>query len=276
MNGDALAGRELLGQGREAEIYAWDDNLVLRLFRTPELNERLEREAAAMRAAEACGVPVPRVEGTLTVNGRPGLLLERIDGRDIITLFGRRPWAVPRMVRRVALLQAQMHDAVAPPTLEDLRARIRRRIAVVPSDVLPKDLADHALTQLDTLPDGDRLCHGDFHPGNVLLSSAGPRVIDWTAATRGDPTGDLARTALMLTVGEAEPTMPLLVRRLDATGRTVVVRAYLRAYRRLRPFDDELMARWQIVRAADRLAEDISGEQAKLVAILRAAVERAD
>lgn len=276
MSGDALAGRELLGQGREAEIYAWDDNLVLRLFRTPELKERLEREAAAMSAAEACGVPVPRVAGTLTVNGRPGLLLERIDGRDIITLFGRRPWAVPRMVRRVALLQTQMHDAGAPPTLEDLRARIRRRIALVPSDVLPKDLADYALAQLDTLPDGDRLCHGDFHPGNVLLSSAGPRVIDWTAAARGDPTGDLARTCLMLSVGEADPTMPLLVRRLDSTGRTVVVRAYLRAYRRLRPFDDELMARWQTVRAADRLAEDIPGEHAKLVTILRTAAEEAD
>jgi aminoglycoside phosphotransferase (APT) family kinase protein len=276
VNRDALAGRELLGQGREAEIYAWDDGLVLRLFRTPELQERLERELAAMSAAAACGVPVPQVEGTLTVDGRPGLLLERIDGRDIISLFGRRPWTVPRMVRRVALLQAQMHDAVAPPDLEDLRVRVRRKIGVVSGGVLPKELADYALEQLDTLPDGDRLCHGDFHPGNVLLSSAGPRIIDWTAASRGDPTGDLARTCLMLTVGEAEPTMPMLVRRLDSTGRSVVVRSYLRAYRRLRPIDDELLARWHTVRAADRLAEEITGEQGKLVGIVRDAAEQAD
>ena len=273
MSGEGIAGRELLGQGREAEIYAWDDNLVLRLFRTPELRERLARESAAMRAAGSCGVPVPRVEGTVTVDGRPGLLLERIDGRDVITLFGRRPWVVPRLVRTIAMLHAQMHDAVAPAELEGLRARIRRRIGAVPASVLPADLAEFALARLETLPDGDRLCHGDFHPGNVLLAPSGPRIIDWTAATRGDPAADVARTCLMLTVGEAEPTMPALVRRLDSSGRTMLVRSYARAYRRRRPLDEDLLARWHPVRAADRLAEGITGEHPKLLAILRDAAD---
>ncbi|WP_308495210.1 hypothetical protein [Micromonospora purpureochromogenes] len=32
---------------------------------------------------------------------------------------------------------------------------------------------------LDGLPDGDRLCHDDFHPGNVLLAVDWTAVIDW-------------------------------------------------------------------------------------------------
>ena len=271
----ALTDRELLGQGREAEIYAWDDGLVLRLFRTAELQERLERESVAMRAAAECGVPVPRVEESITVDGRPGLLLERVDGPDLITLFGRRPWLVPRLVRTVGILHTQMHAAVAPPELEDLQVRVRRRIGDVRGNMLPTDLADFALERLEGLPVGDRLCHGDFHPGNVLLGSDGPRVIDWTATTRGHPMADVARTCLMLTVGEAEPSMPALVRRMDKFGRAVIVRWYLRAYRRRAPIDDDLMSRWQVVRAADRMSEGIVGEYPKLIALLRRAADAA-
>jgi len=31
------------------------------------------------------------------------------------------------------------------------------------------------------LPTGLSTCHGDFHPGNVLLGKTGPMLIDWTA-----------------------------------------------------------------------------------------------
>jgi hypothetical protein len=43
------------------------------------------------------------------------------------------------------------------------------------------------------------LCHFDLHPANVILSPAGPVVIDWTNAIRdGDPAVDAALTYLIL------------------------------------------------------------------------------
>jgi aminoglycoside phosphotransferase (APT) family kinase protein len=41
---------------------------------------------------------------------------------------------------------------------------------------------------------GDRLLHLDLHPANVILSPAGPVVVDWTNARRGDPAFDVALT----------------------------------------------------------------------------------
>src|SRR5262249_32610054 len=76
-----------------------------------------------------------------------------------------------------------------------------------------------ALAMLEALPDGDRLCHGDFHPANVLVGRNGPAVIDWTGATRGDPAADLARTRLLLQAGAVPEHMPFLIRRLHALGR---------------------------------------------------------
>jgi aminoglycoside phosphotransferase (APT) family kinase protein len=261
-----LAGRARVGQGREAEIYAWGEGTVLRLLRSPADPARVQREEAAMRAARAGGVAVPRVYCTTTEDGRPGLIMDRVDGPDLVALMGRRPWTVPRVARIVGRAQAAMHEIVAPDDLQNLRELVRFKIQT--ADELPAELVEFALATLDTLPDGDRLCHGDFHPGNVLLSRDGPAVIDWTDATRGHPAADLARTRLLLRQGAVPEHMPVLIRGMQAFGRGAVLQLYLRAYARERPIDADLVERWEIVRIADRVKEGIEAEQPLLLAQL--------
>jgi aminoglycoside phosphotransferase (APT) family kinase protein len=265
-DGGKTTGRRLIGQGREAEILAWDENTVLRLPRPWASHVHVESEAAAMRAAAASGVDVPKVYGTTMVDGRAGLIMERVDGPDLITLMGRRPWSVPRAARIVGRAQARMHDVVAPTDLPTLRGRARAKIEGAAD--LPAEFATLALATLEAVPDGDRLCHGDVHPGNVLVGRRGPAVIDWTGATRGDPAGDLARTRLLLRIGVVEEYMPALVRRMQAYGRGAFFRLYRRAYRRTRSIDDDLVDRWEIVRAADRIFEGIDAERPALLELL--------
>ena len=57
------------------------------------------------------------------------------------------------------------------------------------------------LAWLHTVPareTGDRLLHLDLHPENVMLTAAGPVVIDWGNAEDGPPGLDVAMTALIL------------------------------------------------------------------------------
>jgi aminoglycoside phosphotransferase (APT) family kinase protein len=263
------AGRRLIGQGQEAEIFEWDDGAVLRLLRSSIDPEQAEREAAAMRAAADAGVDVPIVFGTTTVDGRAGLIMGRVDGPDLITLMGRRPWVVPRAARIVGMAQARMHEVVAPPELMSVHESARCKIDRAPA--LPRELAAFALEVLETLPEGDRLCHGDLHPGNVLLGRAGSAVIDWVGAARGDPAADLARTRLLLEIGSVQEHMPALVRHLNALGRGAFKRWYLRAYERERAVDTALVDRWEVVRAADRMNEDFPEERATLLEMLERA-----
>ena len=263
MSEGELAGHARVGEGREADVFAWDEGTVLRLLHRSSDLTRVEREAAAMRAAADGGVDVPNVHGTTLVEGRAGLIMDRVDGPDLIALMGRRPWAVPRVARIVGRAQARMHDVVAPDNLPSLRELVRRKIDVATD--LPSELADFALKKLDALPDGDRLCHGDFHPGNVLLGRDGPAVIDWTGASRGDPAADLARTRLLLRQGAIPEHMPALIRGLNAFGRGAFFRLYLRAYARELPIDEDRVDRWEVVRVADRVMEGIDAEQPVLL-----------
>lgn len=145
-----------------------------------------------------------------------------------------------------------------------MRARIES------SDRLPPRLAAFALEALDRCPDGDRLCHGDFHPGNVLVGGDGPLVIDWTAATRSDPAADVARTMFLLRSGAPMPGTPAPVRAIIAAGRKVFARFYLKGYRQRASADPAAIRAWEVPTAAARLAEGIEEETESLLSWLQA------
>jgi aminoglycoside phosphotransferase (APT) family kinase protein len=260
--------RRLVGEGREAEIFEWDEGRVLRLMRDPDREESMHRSVAAMAAARASGAPVPEVFEEVTLDGRPGVVMSRVDGDDLFAEISRRPWRFVGYALELGVVHARLHDAVAPPSLMTQRELSTSRIERVDLD---RDLRELALATLTRLPDGDRVLHGDFHPGNVLVTTTGPVVIDWTNAARGDAAADVARTQLMLRLGAVPPGTPALIRMGDRFGRRGFLTLYRRAYRRHRIVDENAVARWEIVRAADRLAEGIEEEEASLVGFLRAA-----
>ncbi len=133
---------------------------------------------------------------------------------------------------------------------------------------MPEHLARFALDSLDGLLDGDSLCHGDLTPANILMAGETPVVIDWTAATRGDPTADYVRTWLTLRVGEVPPGTAAMLRLLALVGRRLLMSSYARSYRRLRPLDTHLVSRWEVPIAAGRLADGIESEEPTLVRLL--------
>ena len=255
-----------LAEGREAEIYAWEDGAVLRLMRNPNAQQQVEWEVRAMQATHDAGVSVPAVHGTTTFDGRPGLIMDRIEGVDMLTLVGRQPWKVWWVGRASGRLHAALHEVVAPADLPALKDMFRRRLEGSP--LVPEHVRDMALRALEDLPDGDRICHGDFHPGNVMRTNGEPAIIDWTNVSRGDPAADYARTLLMLRMGDVPPGSPIVIRAGAHGLRGLLIGSYAGAYRRARPIDMELVGRWETAVAANRLADNIPEERAKLLALL--------
>jgi aminoglycoside phosphotransferase (APT) family kinase protein len=254
-------GRKLLGAGREAEVFEWDEGRVLRLARDPSRTRMVEREALALEAAHAAGAPVPAVYGQLLVDGRPGVVIDRVDGPDLLQLLGRRPWRLRWVASTLGREHAEIHGVRAPDGLPSLRDDLRARLQ---SSLVPEDVRARALERLDELPDGDRLIHGDFHPANVLCTSQGCVVIDWTNGSRGDPAADVARTLLMAEGADVSED-PWAVQALARVARRSLVAGYLRSYELGRPLDRGRVARWRAVMAAARLAEDIEPEREYLL-----------
>ena len=250
-----------LGAGREAEVYGRGDAAVVKLYRPGFGGHRAE--AAALRSLGGAGI-APGLLGVTDRDDRTGLVLERVDGPDMLTLLRRQPWRIWALGGALATTHLAVHRGAAPVDLPDLREVLAARLD--DADLAPQQRG-FAARLLDGLPDGDRLCHGDYHPGNVLLTADRTVVIDWPGAARGVPEADHARTLLLLRWADPLPGTPLLVRSLIATGRTLLAHRYTQTYRRGSPPLRQLDS-WLLVHAAARLSEGIQAERARLVGIL--------
>jgi aminoglycoside phosphotransferase (APT) family kinase protein len=198
--------------------------------------------------------------------GRHGLIMERVDGSDMLTMLGARPWLVYSVGTISGRVHAQLHEVMAPDHLRELRSTMAE--AIESSDQIPKDLVARALSILHDLPDGDRLCHGDFHPGNIIDTGDERVLIDWSNAVRADPAADVARTDLMMRLGEPPPWMPFLVRVLAPFTRGILISAYHRSYRRHREVDEALVRRWEVPIAVHWLTGAVEEDRPALLRLL--------
>ena len=248
----------LLAEGRTAEVFAWGDGAVVKLFRDWVPLDQAEHEAQIARAVSASGLPVPWVGEIVDVDGRAGLVYERVDGPSLLDSFMKRPWTLRPTALILARLHAELHKTRIAAAVPAQRQRLVDKIDR--AELLSPALRSRALEALAGLPDGDVLCHGDFHPGNILMPPSGPIIIDWIDATRGHPHADIARTLIIARFGVARGG-PVAQRVLRA-GVLGLLSIYEREYGRLCGTTRADVALWLPVVAAARIEEGVDEAEA--------------
>jgi thiamine kinase len=256
-----------LAVGRTAEVFACRENQILKLYQRWMPASDADHEAEVTSLVRALGLPVPQAFGRVDVDGRPGIIFERVVGGLLLDQALHDAGGAVDAAETLARLHAAMHARNAP-ALPRLRDRLADRITH--AGPLPTAWREAAIRLLEDLPDGDALCHGDFHPANVMLTEAGPVIIDWLDATSGHPLADVARTVILIRYAEVPPDEPVAAR-LTSGFRAAFVQAYLGAYRALRPASEEELQHWLPVVAAARLAEGPLREQDALLNFLASA-----
>src|SRR5262249_49505366 len=158
----------------------------------------------------------------------------------------------PTHLRKIMRALAEAHANLHQRTVANL-PRVRGMLAQRATSVSKLTEAQQraVLRALGALPDGEALCHGDYHPDNVLLSSRGPLVIDWENAALGDPLADVART-LMLFRANFVYAQSAAARALRRGALQYLVGLYLRRYRQLLPCDMTRLRAWELPVTAAR------------------------
>ncbi len=261
----------LIAQGRTAEVYAWQDGQVLKLFFDWCPAAWIQREAQVGRKISATTLPTPHVIDTVEIQGRRGIIYERVNGASLLTVMSSKPWLLTRLARSFAELHVQVHKQ-SGESLTQVRVALRKNLTE--NDTLPTPLKTRVVQVLDQLTDGTTLCHFDFHPDQVLITDAGLVIIDWMTAYQGDPIADVARTTVLFRVGQL-PKASWLQRKLIDLGREQFYDAYLRRYLELDPrTTQDRINTWMIPVAAARLKEDIAGEREPLLDLIQTLLQK--
>ncbi|MFL1429924.1 MULTISPECIES: phosphotransferase [unclassified Nocardiopsis] len=183
----------LLASGRDADVFALDGGRVLRRNRD---GRSPAAEAAVMRHVSAHGFPAPRVHA---VEG-PDLVMDRLHGP---TLLG-------------ALLAGEESPAAAGRIMAGLQDRLHA--LPPPGDGAGAGGGAGGSGGGGAGAGGSALLHLDLHPDNIVLTGAGPVLIDWTNARTGGADLDVAMSALIMAQVALAETFPEPVPALAGAG----------------------------------------------------------
>jgi aminoglycoside phosphotransferase (APT) family kinase protein len=283
-----LGGRDaaIFGFAIEPELSGLSGPLILRLARAQTSPARVGLEAIVHNTLAGMGYPVPRVvtmEPDVTVLGGPFMIMTRLAGRPLAHEIGsiggdasyieqaRRLVAVPAVLSGITDIwvdvQIRLHELPTEPLLAALAdAGIQRdRISF-----------DGQLTRLNGVIEQCHLaglqpglswllshrpqvrlraaiCHGDFHPLNILAEQGRVTgIIDWSNVMIAPPEMDVGSAiANIATVPfDVPPSFSIPLRGLL---RCILWR-YYRAYCRRSALDDAAVGYFQVFRAIAQLA----------------------
>jgi uncharacterized protein (TIGR02172 family) len=239
-----LQRETLVAQGQTADVFSWGHESVLKLYFPSLPVETTQREYTIARAIHAAGHTVPAVRDVIQIRGRHGIIFERVPGRSLVQQVERQPWKLFVAARQLAEWHVRLHDCAAPVELPAQRDQIAQWIEAAAG--CSDDDKETARRHLAQLPPGDRLCHGDFHPANVLLSARGPVIIDWSTGTRGHPLADVARTSVLFESASLPADTAVHLRLLMKFARRLLHATYLKRYFELRPDSTDALEYWRV------------------------------
>jgi uncharacterized protein (TIGR02172 family) len=253
-----------ISAGRTADIFTWGEDKILKLYKPGFTFDMAKFEYQTALASEKTGYAVPKVYELVKVDGRPGIIYQRVTGITMLEAFIQDPFKVFLLSRQLAELHLDMHQHQVddlPPYREYLKRTIKR------AALLTEVERTAVLAYLDTLPEDEKLCHADFHPENVMMTADGPIIIDWITAVRGHPLGDVARTYVISYFTDIPKETPN--RLILFIGRWLYIQEYLRTYFKHSPYTRAQMEAWLLPVAASRLAENIPEAEAPLLRIVQ-------
>ena len=247
----------LIGEGNTAEIYEIGGNKVLKLYRVGFPSQKAEAEYGNSKLFYDQGIPSPKSYGMVVHEGRQGIVYDKIDGPSLLEVLFQTH-EIEKYTK--VLVRLHKHILACPaPSAVSCKTVLRRSIEGAAG--LSQQRKSRLLEILQNLPDGERLCHGDFHFGNILATQEGYMVIDFMCVCKGHPAFDIARSFFLMEFPALQAGLPSGIR--DFTKQ--VGEIYLREMGVAR---GELSG-WLNVVAAARLTELGGGQTLEKNAVMR-------
>ncbi len=229
-----------IATGNTAKIYLIE-NKIIKLFNNELPNTEAYYEANKQKFVYSCGLFVPEIFDVTEIDGKQAIIMEYIKGKTIGDLLFDNLEKSEYYMGISIDIQQKIHTIVAD-SLEPMSQKLRRQIESVPH--LDNRHKSNLIYKLDSMTYENRLCHGDFHLFNLIMSDGKVAVIDWVDSSAGDIRADIYRTYLLY----SQISMDL-------------AQMYLRIYCEKSGLLQEEIFKWAPIIAAARLSENVATEK---------------
>lgn len=246
---DEIYSLESLGEplftSRSSQIFTWQGNTLLKLFHADVDPALIQCEEINTMEAYTKGVSMVKCHGHVQVGDRTGIIIERVEGKTLISLAGVHPITVFNVPRLMADLQVNLHN-IQTTVIRSYKDLVMSALDSEPLRFLSSEEKAIAIKKLDALPDGNSILHLDYHPDNIMSDCNAATIIDWMTAARGVPEADVAATLYLLNEGEMIPGLNKTVAAVLETIRKMICKRYLKAYKKATGMTDAQISPWRL------------------------------
>lgn len=174
-------------------IYRCNDKAI-KSFDKDFLKENILNEALNQSRVEESTLNIPKIHEVTKINEKWAIVYDYIEGKTLERLMQENPDKYDEYLNLFVDLQIKMHSQKSP-RLNKLKDKMLRKIS---ESNLDATVRYDMQTRLEGMEHDNRICHGDFNPSNVVITSDGtPYILDWSHVTQGSPAADVARTYLL-------------------------------------------------------------------------------
>lgn len=206
---------EIIAQRMNKTIYR-DGDRAVKVFDPDFSKADVLNEALNQARVEETGLHIPKILEVTTFEGKWALVYTYISGKTLAQLMAENPENIDEYLDWFVNLQMEVHSKTSP-LLNKLKDKMQRKISESSLDATTRY---ELHSRLEGMPKHKKVCHGDFDPSNIIIREDGvPFILDWSHATQGNASADVARTYLLFKLrGEdeiAEKYMNLFCKKSD-------------------------------------------------------------
>ncbi len=177
----------------EKTVYR-DGDMAIKLFEKSFSKANVLNEALNQARVEETGLNIPKINEVCKIDGKWAIVSDFIEGETLASLMEKNPGKEDEYLELFVNLQISIQSKTAP-LLNKLKDKMHRKISETTLDATTRY---ELHMRLDAMPTHTKVCHGDYNPSNIIISNDGtPFVLDWSHATQGNASADVARTYLL-------------------------------------------------------------------------------
>ncbi|MDD5796688.1 MAG: aminoglycoside phosphotransferase family protein [Oscillospiraceae bacterium] len=179
---------------RQNKIIYKDGDKTIKVFDENFSKSDVLNEALNQSRVEETGLHIPKVAEVTKIDGKWAIVSDFIEGKTLQQLMDENPDKLDEYLDLFVNIQIEIQSKTAP-LLNKLWDKMKRKIDETNLDATTRY---ELHTRLNGMHKHHKVCHGDFNPSNVIITPEGvPYVIDWSHATQGNASADVARTYLL-------------------------------------------------------------------------------
>ena len=183
----------VIAQRSDKAVYR-DGDLKIKVYNEETSKINVLVSALNQAKIEETGLNVPKLHAVTTHEGKWVVVTDYIEGTPLDVLMKNNPEKEDEYLKLFVDLQANVHTKRAAGLMK-IKEKMSAKISLADID----DATKYELhARLEGMPNHIKLCHGDFNPSNVIVKENGEMfIIDWSHATQGNASADVARTYLI-------------------------------------------------------------------------------